>query len=263
MTQPALLCSYIGTRGLDDANSDQNEHEETISPREELRNLRELYSSYTPHRGLVERKLPRRHPAGDIPGSRTYTPQPVVQVHNELSNSPSSAGEIPGSSETQQDPAPVPAPEPIIQRVHLDGSELFSQLCAQTIVALTGPKPGLYFNQVDVSNGIIRVWRKWLAKQEVTIETPRREKRDSGCSTDDRDNKNDYVSLNRNNNMDEVLWVNDGENVGVHFRVKKCTWRRDVPVIFASDDDVPVSYELEYEGNSRRPGIYTSHNPED
>lgn len=192
--------------------------------------MRELYSRFQPHRGHIERKILRRHPAGDVPGSRTYPS--TVQGSNQV---PSQAGSL---TPRDQAPAqhsssakePLPSPDIVSHLIHLDGSELFSQLCAETIIAIQGPRPGIYRSPVDVSKGIIRVWRKWLAEQAGMDDG--REKCQDGkdCSTAG------------------ILWVNDGENVGVRFRVRQRKWRRDNPVLTHMDEDVPVSYEVQYEG---------------
>ena len=53
--------------------------------------------------------------------------------------------------------------------------------------------------------------------------------------------------------VEAVLWVNDGENVGVPPRVRRRNWRRDNPILVSVHEleDLPVSYEIQYEGTSQ------------
>lgn len=50
-----------------------------------------------------------------------------------------------------------------------------------------------------------------------------------------------------------ILWVNTrDDNVGIKFKVKEKKWRRTtaMPILFESDVEVAVSYEVEFEGSS-------------
>jgi len=57
-------------------------------------------------------------------------------------------------------------------------------------------------------------------------------------------------------NMDdgEVRWANDGSrNTGLRFKVKERILRRDAPILIRADEvDLPVSYEVEFDGMQYR-----------
>lgn len=84
-----------------------------------------------------------KHPAGDIPGSRTHpsSADPSIHVHNTESNL-------------------------VSQQVSLDADELFTQLIATLMLVKPGPRPDTILTAVEVCEGTIRVWRDWLAKQD-------------------------------------------------------------------------------------------------
>lgn len=48
-----------------------------------------------------------------------------------------------------------------------------------------------------------------------------------------------------------ILWINTrDDNIGIKFKVKEKKWRRTtaMPILFESDVEVAVSYEVEFEG---------------
>lgn len=209
--QPALPCTYLGTNGLDDCNDHDDDVDCLRSPGEDLRKLRDLCSRFRPHRQLdPERKVPK-HPAGDVPGSRTYVAPEVTQ---------------PGPSQDAhaQQPAANAEEQLVTQDIHLDSAELFTQLCAQTSVAIPGPSLGIYHDYIDINSGVVRLFRHWLAKEAQR----------KGESSEEE--------------HPGVLWANDGEQVGVKFRVTQKAWKRNTPIIMSADEDMPVSYEIQYEG---------------
>lgn len=148
-----------------------------------------------------------------MPGSRTYVaPEPAEA----------------GSSrdvQASQPAVPLEAGEPLVtQGIHLDSAEFFTQLCVQTCVAIPGPAGGIYHDYIDLNSGVVRLFRHWLAKENQR----------KGQVSDE-----EYPG---------VLWTNDGEQVGVKFGVKQKAWKRDTPIIVRADEDMPVSYEIQYEG---------------
>lgn len=208
--QPALPCSYLGTDGLDDDTEPLHEITTPSSPAEDLRTLKELCSRFRPRHSEAERKPWTRHPAGDVPGSRTYVAPETAEA---------------GSSSTPQEPETQPEEPLVTHFVHLDSTEMFTQLCARTFAAIPGLKPNIYHNHIDMNDGVIRVFRNWLAEQDKAIP-----------------HKSDKPHTG-------VLWANDGEQVGVRFLVKRRAWTRsNVPLLQDAKEDVPVSYEVQYQG---------------
>lgn len=119
-----------------------------------------------------------------------------------------------------------------VHDVFLDESELFSQLCTVTNLVKVGPKPGLFLSHVNVGDGLIRVWRQWLSVQAARC-VAGAETTGAGAGSDSAD-------------REHILWADAAKQVGLRFRVcEKSDGPR--PVLALSDEDLPVSYTLEYE----------------
>ncbi|KAK3312436.1 cyclin-like F-box protein [Apodospora peruviana] len=109
--------------------------------------------------------------------------------------------------------------------VYLDENELFTQLCTVTNLVKVGPKPGLFLSHVNISDGLIRVFRPWLAAQAAAecvgqLDKPK----------------------------PQVLWADSAHDVGIRFRVvEKATAGPYRPVLVKQDEDLPVAYRLELE----------------
>lgn len=108
------------------------------------------------------------------------------------------------------------------QDVNLDDGELFSQLCAVTNLVKEGPRSGLFISHVNIVDGVIRVFRKWLAKMAS------------------RQDKSQSDSEN-------IIWIDTHNNVGIRFSVAPAA-SETMPLISGPDDDPPVHYKLVYEG---------------
>ena len=83
-----------------------------------------------------------------------------------------------------------------------------------------GPKPVLFLSHANVGDGVIRVWRDWLAQQA--------------------DNLIDRVA--------PILWADAAQNVGVRFRVAHHGAALErLPVLVAAGEEMPVAYRLEFD----------------
>lgn len=101
--------------------------------------------------------------------------------------------------------------------VHLDDGEMFSQLCTVTNLVKTGPRRGLFLSHVNINDGVVRVFRRWLRARAAGEET-----------------------------TDPILWTDRHKNVGLKFRVCEDVDQR--PAIWSeAEEDPPVSYTLVYE----------------
>ncbi|KAI9718304.1 MAG: hypothetical protein M1828_006768 [Chrysothrix sp. TS-e1954] len=177
-----------------------------------------MYSSFRPRRRTSpdrKAKILRRHPAGDVPGSRTHVPAEAASASQGRST------------------AALPDEEFVKQIVHLDAGSVFTQLSAITSLAQSGPRRGFLSSILPVSEGVIRVFREWLAEQNSTSEQRKNKERESVETACDRldaqlgkTSKANYAP-SAPDPFDGVLWVNDGQNVG--------------------DEEIPVSYELQFE----------------
>lgn len=108
----------------------------------------------------------------------------------------------------------------------------------------------------EVSEGTIRVWRKWLADQCES------KKWTDGENIVVHHDMSSSPSFSKNNAIADgvaehhdprkdpsILWINTrDDNVGIKFRVKERKWRRANPILFTSDIEVAASYEVEFEG---------------
>jgi hypothetical protein len=108
------------------------------------------------------------------------------------------------------------------QDIDLDDGELFSQLCAAISLVKEGPRSGLFISHVNLVDGVVRVFRKWLAETAS--------KQDPSQS-----------------GSENILWVDKNNDVGIRFSVALAP-SETMPLISGPDDDPPVHYKLVYEG---------------
>jgi hypothetical protein len=201
LSTPSLNCEYLGTHELESA--DESSEADIYADLKDskvgqLGRLAALYSHFRPLKPEAERRTIRRHPAG---GSFILAANDLVDDHDQF----------------------------VCQNIHLEGHELFSQLCTVTNVVKPGPR-GLLLGCVNISDGITRVWRHWLAEQarskpedvpgSISVDTGRKER---------------------------LLWADKHKSVGLRMRVVE---RDDgtAPILVGKDEDEPVSYTLQYEG---------------
>ncbi|KAJ4189609.1 F-box domain-containing protein [Fusarium falciforme] len=107
------------------------------------------------------------------------------------------------------------------QHIHLDDGELFSQLCAVTNLVKEGPKRGLFISHVNIVDGVVRIFRNWLAEMA---------------------SKQDLSSAG----SESIVWIGRHDNVGIRFRVVPAA-SETMPLISGPDDDPPVHYTMVYE----------------
>ena len=221
LTEPSLHCTYQGTSGLDKDIGPDEALEDPFWCRSEddhvgrVGELRDLYSSFRLQRQPNRNAPRRRHPAGDVPGSRTF-----------------------GQQQETND-------EAVKQTLSLDSHELFTQLCAKTHLVVMGPRKGIFLSSTEVADGIVRVWRDWLAKvaeRDSVVEAAGSSTASEQCCSDD----------------ERIMWVNPAKNMGLRVRVRQRKWRRQAPIMMHADEDLPVTYELEFCGKLSPFNIKTS-----
>jgi hypothetical protein len=187
-----------------------------------------MYSRFRPHRRELEDGGRRvRRPPGDVPGSRTYPGSPADKFEGET----------------------------VKQVLNLDGHELFTQLVAQTNLVKIGPRHGLFACFVGVEEGVVRVWRQWLrdmsAKGRAVVATgPETIVQHEGKGKEDM---REIVQENKDLADKSILWVSQAKNTGLRFNIKERKLRKDTPIMIRADEeDMPVSYEIEYDGTFPR-----------
>lgn len=206
LSTPGLQCLYLGTDALPEHPSDECNSEACHgSPIGELGELFGLYSHFRPKDPELEPRPRRRHPAGDVPGQTDHFAQ---DVHGK--------GDLPS------------------QTISLE-SELFTQLCTIVNLVKVGPKRGLFLSCVTVGEGVIRVWRNWLAQNAVQPES-----------------KQPFSTIAENTQLNSgekrTLWLDNAKTIGLRLRVIERQDLGSTPVMLGRDEDPPVTYTLEYEG---------------
>ncbi|KAH9877065.1 hypothetical protein IAQ61_002428 [Plenodomus lingam] len=215
LTEPAYFCAYRGTDGLTQYDRDG------ACDAGALGRMHGMYSRFRPHRRDLEpggRRVMAR--PGDIPGSRTF----------------------PG---TVQDKG---SGDIVKQILNLEAHELFTQLVAQTNLVKIAPRSGLFTAFVGVEEGVLRVWRDWLKDADTrcrdhptaTVQQPNKaEGKGKAVAKEDVEGAADLDDP-------QILWVSPAKNTGLRFNVRPKKFRRDVPILIRSDEDLPVSYEIEF-----------------
>ncbi|KAK1069508.1 hypothetical protein LTR12_004555 [Friedmanniomyces endolithicus] len=225
-----FFCTSLGTDGLPELLARFNGQESSVEP---VKKAGSLYTSFRPQRTEPDVRTAVTLLPGDIPGSRTF--QTAVAAVNSI--------------------AGLSAEEIVTESVTVDAHDLFSQLTTQAYLGKRESTRGFLFSIQEVSEGTIRVWRDWLARQceskkwtdgdtvIVHHETPVVPVIDKGKG------RSDSVTGYEDPTKDpRILWVNTrDDNVGIRFRVLERTWKRDRPLLYSSDVEVAVSYQVEFE----------------
>lgn len=222
LTEPPYFCAYRGTDGLSLYENPSGSDRDTAA---RLGEMRQMYSRFRPHRRELEdggRRVVRR--PGDIPGSRTYPGTAQDKFKGDL----------------------------VKQTVSLEGHELFTQLVAQTNLVKIGPYNGLFSAFVDVEEGVLRVWRKWLSEtaakgNSTTSDIQKETVEEVGKG---KEAVHEIVEEPFDPNDKRILWVSMAKNTGIRFNVKERKLRRDAPILIRNDEDTPVSYDIEYDGKT-------------
>ncbi|KAH9868942.1 hypothetical protein J1614_008019 [Plenodomus biglobosus] len=217
LTEPSYFCAYRGTDGLGQYNGAESSDCDAGM----LGRMHGMYSRFQPHRRDLDasgRRVVAR--PGDVPGSRTF----------------------PG---TVQDKGMGNAAK---QTLSLEAHELFTQLVAQTNLVKIGPRSGLFTSFVGIEEGVLRVWREWLkdvaAKDRahpITTTHQPIEVRGKGKAV-----AREAVEETADMHDPSILWVSSAKNTGLRFNVKEKKLPKDVPILIRNDEDLPVSYEIEF-----------------
>ena len=215
-TEPYLLCEYLGTPGLSDANGREAF---TQDGNHRMGELGMLYSRFLPRSKDAESepRIVRSHPAGDVPGSRT---------------SPT-----PSSSSTPLQP------DIITRAVSMESHELFSQLCVSASLVQVGPRRGVFLSCVDVlKKTTTRMFRDWLSGKTETSNDPDLDVSEhftNGMASKPRSSSEQSRRL---------MWVDPENNVGLRVRAHERKWIRNAPILIHQDEDQAISYSLELSG---------------
>lgn len=120
--------------------------------------------------------------------------------------------------------------EEAVEEINLDEGELFSQLCTVINVVKEGKKRGFYPSHVNISENVIRVFRRWL---------------NSMASQNDGRKAWNQVPID----SDSILWADNDKNIGLRLHIVAAPSER-MPLLSGPDDDPAVSFHIVYEGES-------------
>ena len=227
-TQPYLFCDFLGTPGLTDDSSSIYEDPAADNGGQfgHLGRLSNLFSRFRPIRPEVEARIFRTHPAG---GLLPIRPNVFFESGNDESGGSST---IDGDEEGDK---------LVEHSVSLDADESFSQLCVVTSLVKLGPRRGVFARYVPVSDGVIRVWRDWLAD--------RASERKAGENEPQPDSSGSTRQTSEDGER-RVLWLDNRRNIGLKVKIKEKKWQRpDAPVLLHRDEEDIVCYSMEYEGS--------------
>ena len=193
----------------------------------QVKRFGDLFTRFRPASNEPELKVKQRHPAGDVPGSRTWsdtTIRPKDHDNNVVRDT-----------------------------VNVDAHELFSQLTTVAYLGRRETTRGLLCSLQEVAEGTIRVWRDWLSRhcesRSFTDNSTVVIHHDSE-SVDQQKARADSVISTSPTKDSQVLWINTrGEDVGIKFKVKRQQQRAtNLPLMYSSDIELAVSYVIEFEG---------------
>ncbi|KAK0643221.1 hypothetical protein B0T16DRAFT_459391 [Cercophora newfieldiana] len=202
LSTPYLYCDYLWTDGIDDASTKSAVIEGQGSPDLSLSALGRAYSHFCPVKQEENRRGRRRYPR-------------QAEAQDDGQGSTGSTSKFAGANSHDE------LPDAPADTVYLDQGELFSQLCTVTNLVKLGPKPGLFLSHINVNDGLIRVWRDWLAAQAT----------DHSAAA-----------------QAPILWADTHQTVGVRFRVQQISqlWE-NMPLLMEAMDEPPVIYRLVFE----------------
>lgn len=199
-----------------------------------------MYCTYLGTDGLVEALDQKANePAGHIGYLRSLYSrfQPYRQETGRLIQQRTIPGDIPGSRTHPASPQNQREQRLGIgvlptETVSLDAHELFSQLCVVSHMAKIAARKSVIQSFVELSDGVIRLRRDWLGQQLNKVVT-------------------ESAGRTRLSEDSSILWVNNcNDDVGIKFRVRQHKPREDQPILYASEEEVAVSYYVEFEGKS-------------
>jgi hypothetical protein len=114
-------------------------------------------------------------------------------------------------------------------------------------LAKIGPH-GLPIAFVDVEEGVLRIWRKWLSATAARNTSADAQKEDIPETGKGKEVVYEVTEEMFDPDDERILWVSTEKNTGIRFNVKERKLRRDAPILIRNDEDLPVSYDLEYDG---------------
>lgn len=226
LTEPPYFCTYRGTDGL----TRYNEIDPSEKDVDRLGEMYNMYSRYRPHRRDLEAGGRRVKPRpGDVPGSRTF----------------------PGTVQDRYEG------ETVKQTLSLEAHELFTQLIAQTNLVKIGSR-NLFTNVVDIEEGVLRVWRDWLKDVSARCTATGTAAQVGVLEEVGKGKEVVKEVIEEKSDVEDprILWVTPKKDSGIRFNARERKLRRNAPILISVDEDLPVTYEIEYDGEISNHSLY-------
>jgi hypothetical protein len=232
-TTPKVLCTTLGTSGMQELSHEIESGRESVGL---LKKMGLLYTRFRPQQREPDwLTLGRPHPAGDIPGSRTYVPTEAAA--SRLANFDNR----------------------VTRTVAIDADMSFSQLQTFAFLAKRERTRGLISQVQSVAEGTIRVWKDWLSKQCESKGWTDGENIaiiQEDCDGNRKARSDSFTGVTDPHKDPNIIWINTGRNIlSIKFRVKQQMWRAENPILIhtAAAMEMPVSYLVELEGEYNYP----------
>jgi hypothetical protein len=109
------------------------------------------------------------------------------------------------------------------------------------------PNVGFLLSCVTIGEGVIRIWRDWLAERAVL--PPPNGKARLAPSLSRSSTSGGSAATAASEHAERMLWLDSSCNVGIRVRVVE---REDLgtQILMRLDEDPQVAYSIEYEGSS-------------
>jgi len=109
---------------------------------------------------------------------------------------------------------------------------------------------------VEGEEGGVRVGRNWLremAGREGIMNYGARDnntlivEEEIGQSGKGKEAAQELSDIAGDLNDDNILWVSPARNTGLRFKIREKKFRRDTPILMNASEEMPVSYEIQYD----------------
>ncbi|KAK0636580.1 hypothetical protein B0T17DRAFT_484483 [Bombardia bombarda] len=196
LTTPYLYNNYLSTDTLDLDDFAADDEQDGL-PKPTLGQLKGLYAHFKPVE--IEGIIRPRLPRRGVPAHELPTDEPSADVY-------------------------------------LDKNESFAQLCTVANIVKPSRTGDRFLSHANMSKGVVRVWRDWLAVQ-AGDRPPTPPSTRLGLGKGRRSDRT----------KDTILWADAAQNMGLRFCVVKNEMGDDMPrqpVLVSNDEDLPVCYRL-------------------
>ena len=208
LTEPHIFCKYLGTEGLSERHEGEGSLYENVEPAHQLGKLASLYSIFRPEATVEE----RANGSLLVPAAGRISFCVCARGDHNKGKADNTAGD----KENEIDPNVLT----VRRTITISDDEDFSRFCIVSSLVKVIPGSTSLLSAVTVEDCIVRLFRNWL-----------RQKAQQSADEDS-----------------QLLWLDQGHNVGIKLRVRDR--RRPAAVFVNRDNTTAVSYDVYIEGVS-------------